>query len=41
MRPTRNDLTNLMYWSLVGTGSNQDLSAGQAFVIRLNPLVGP
>jgi hypothetical protein len=38
---TRGDMTNLMYWSLIGSGSNQDLSAGQSFVIRLNPLVGP
>jgi hypothetical protein len=37
----RNDMTNLMYWQLVGSGTNQDLSAGQAFVVRLNPLVGP
>ena len=37
----RGDMANLMYWSIVGSGSNQDLSAGQAFVIRLNPLVGP
>lgn len=36
---TRGDTTNLMHWSLVGTGSNTWLSAGQVFVLGRNAVV--
>lgn len=38
---TRGDTSNLMYWSIVGSGSNDRLSAGQAFVLRLSALATP
>ncbi len=38
---TRGDTTNLMHWSIVGSGTNTNLSAGQGFVMRAAALVGP
>ncbi len=38
---TRGDTSNLMYWSIVGSGTNDRLSAGQGFVLRASALVGP
>ena len=35
---TRGDLTNVMNWSIVGSGSNDAMTAGQAFVELRNPL---
>jgi hypothetical protein len=35
---TRGDDTNLMNWSIVGSGSNDRMSGGQAFVELRNPL---
>lgn len=36
---TRGDTTNLMHWSLVGTGSNTRLSAGQVFVLGRSAVI--
>jgi hypothetical protein len=36
---TRGDTSNLMHWSIVGGGSNDDLSVGQGFVLLRSPLV--
>lgn len=36
---TRGDTANLMNWSIVGGGTNDDLSAGQGFVLLRSPLV--
>lgn len=38
---THGDTTNLMYWSIVSGGANDQLSAGQGFVLRVSALVGP
>ncbi len=38
---TRGDMTNLMYWSIVGSGTNDELSLGQAFVLRLSAQAVP
>lgn len=38
---TRGDRSNLMYWSIVDSGANDRLSAGQAFVLRLSALSVP
>ena len=38
---TRGDTSNLMHWSIVGTGTNEALSNGQRLVFRLSALVGP
>jgi hypothetical protein len=38
---TRGDMRNLMYWSIVSSGTNDQLSAGQAFVLRLSALAVP
>ncbi|MCA9609805.1 MAG: hypothetical protein KC619_29605 [Myxococcales bacterium] len=35
---TRGDTTNLMYWSIVGSGTNTDLTAGQGHVYRMSAL---
>lgn len=35
---TRGDTSNLMNWSIVGSGSNDAMSSGQAFVELRNPL---
>jgi hypothetical protein len=35
------DFDNLMYWSIVGDGENDQLSPGQSFVCRMSALVGP
>jgi hypothetical protein len=35
---TRGDDTNLMHWSIVGSGSNDRLTAGQGFVLLRSPL---
>jgi hypothetical protein len=37
----RGDDGNLMYWSIVGGGSNDSMSAGQGFVFRASAAVGP
>lgn len=37
----RGDDGNLMYWSIVGGGSNDELSAGQGFVLRTSAAIGP
>lgn len=37
---TRGDTTNLMHWSLIGSGSNTGLSSGQGHVLRHSNLVG-
>ena len=36
---SRGDTRNLMYWSVVGSGSNTRLSAGQGHVLRMSALV--
>ncbi|MDQ3035411.1 MAG: hypothetical protein M3Y87_23605, partial [Myxococcota bacterium] len=36
---TRGDTTNLMHWSLVGSGSNDRISAGQRFVMLRSAVV--
>lgn len=38
---SRGDTSNLMYWSIVGDGSNESTTAGQQFVLRASALVGP
>ncbi len=38
---TYGDTSNLMYWSVVGSGTNDRLSAGQGTVLRAAALVGP
>lgn len=38
---TRGDTTNLMHWSIVGSGSNTALTNGQGFVLRAAALVRP
>ena len=38
---TRGDDRNLMYWSIVGGGTNTRLSAGQGHVFRMSALAGP
>ncbi len=35
------DSTNLMYWSIVGDGTNDMISSGQRFVLLRSALVGP
>lgn len=37
---SRGDMGNLMFWSIVGSGSNTDLSPGQRLVYRLSALTG-
>lgn len=38
---TRGDTSNLMHWSIVGGGTNTNLTAGQGFVYRAAALVRP
>lgn len=37
----RGDTTNLMYWSVIGGGTNTRLSPGQGHVLQMSALVGP